>query len=172
MKVRVVKQKRLVARSIEDAFEFFSNPRVLESLTPSTLRLRLLGEPPLPIEPGTVLNYKFYYYRLPILWQVRIESVDPPYSFTDVQQKGPFAHWRHSQTFVAAATNSTEVLDRFEYGIPFGRVGEFAYRMFLKSHIRQLLDYRANQMDMIMHRSPPKAAKVLADSEPPRESQP
>jgi len=93
-------------------------------------------------------------------------------SFVDVQVEGPFAHWRHEQTFAASGDKATEVRDRFEFGLPFGRIGEFAYRMFLKTKIRNLFDYRANKLDLLMHRTTPRPAGVQARPQPARQSQP
>jgi len=170
MKVRVVKRTQTVPLPIEETFKFFSNPRIVEMLTPSSMRFRLVGEKLDSLKTGTVLNYRFYLYRIPIRWRIRIESADPPNSFVDVQLKGPFAHWRHSQTFLAAGKESTEVRDRYEFGLRFGRVGEFAYQMFVKAKIRQMFDYRANKMDMLMHPNPPRPAKVRTNPEFPRQS--
>jgi ligand-binding SRPBCC domain-containing protein len=167
MKVRVVKRTQMVPRSIQDTFEFFSNPRVIETLTPSATRFRLVGEKLDSIKPGAILNYRFRFFRIPLRWRIRIESVDPPNSFVDVQLKGPFAHWKHSQMFIASGAKSTEVRDRFEFGLRFGRVGEFAYQLIVKAKIRQMFDYRANKMDMLMHANPTRPAKVQAS---PRQS--
>ena len=115
MKVRVLKRTQMVPRPLEETYEIFSNPQSLEILTPSSMRFQLLGQRLDSIRPGTVLTYRFYLYRLPILWQIRIESADAPNSFTDVQEKGPLAHWQHTQTFVSHGSKSTEVRDRFEF---------------------------------------------------------
>ena len=61
--------------------------------------------------------------------------------------------------------------DRFEFGLRFGRVGEFAYKAFVKAKIRQMFDYRANKMDLLMHPNPLRPAKVQTNPEPPRQSQ-
>ena len=166
MKVRVLKRIQIVPRRLEEAYEIFSNPHALETLTPSAMHFRLLDEKLDTITPGTVLNYRFYLYRLPMRWQVRIDSADAPNSFCDVQQKGPFAHWKHTQTFVYCGPESTEVRDRFEFALRFGRLGEFAYRTFLKGALRQIIDYRSNKIDLYMHSNPPKPAKVTAQPAP------
>jgi len=170
MKVRVVKRTQTVPRPIEEAFKFFSNPGCVEVLTPSAMRFRLVGERLDSIQPGTVLNYRFYFFRIPLRWRIKIESVDAPNSFVNAQQKGPFARWKHSQTFIANGTKSTEVRDRFEFGVRFGRAGEFVYQTFVKAKIRQLFAFRANEIDMLMHSNPPRPARVQPNPEPPRHS--
>ena len=172
MKVRVLKRTQMVLGSLEDVFQFFSNPRAVEILTPSSMQFRLLTEDLDSIEDGVVLDYRFRLYSVPIRWQIRIESVDPPNSFVDVQENGPFAHWKHTQSFIAAGANATEVRDRFEFALPYGRVGEFAYRSYVKALIRQLFEYRANKMDVLMHPNPPrKPAKVQVKPAPTKSQQ-
>jgi ligand-binding SRPBCC domain-containing protein len=161
----------MLPRPLDEAFKFFADPRCVEVLTPSSMRFRLVGERPDSIQQGTVLNYRFYLFRIPLWWQTRIESVDPPNSFVDVQQKGPFSHWRHTQTFVSSGSKSTEILDRFEFGLRFGSFGEFVYRTVMKTKIRQIIDYRANKLDLMMHANPLRPAKVKSKSETPRQRQ-
>jgi ligand-binding SRPBCC domain-containing protein len=172
VKIRILKRTQMVPRSLEEAYKFFSDPRSVEILMPSSMRFRLVSEKPESIEAGTVLNYRFFLYRIPIYWQTRIDAVDAPNSFVSVQQKGPLAHWRHTQNFIAAGAKTTEVRDRFEFGLRFGRVGEFFYRTVMKAKIRQLLEYRANKMDMLMHVNPKRPARVKAGPQAPRQPQP
>jgi ligand-binding SRPBCC domain-containing protein len=170
MKLRVVKRTQVVSRPIEEAFAFFSNPRIVEFLTPSKMQFRLVGKIPESIELGTILNYQLYFYRVPLRWQVRIERFEPPNCFVNFQEKGPFARWRHTQTFVAAGNNTTEVRDRFEFGLPFGRVGEFVYRSVVKESIIRLFDYRANKMDALVNQAVQRTATPQASSESSHQS--
>ena len=171
MKVRIVKRTSVVQLPIAEAFQVFSNPVSAERLMPAAMRFRLTNEMTEPIKAGTVLQYRFSFYRIPIRWRVRVESVEPPYSFAYVQLRGPFARWRHSQTFSAVDDQATEVLDRFEFVPPFGRIGEFAYYIFLRAKIRELFEYRSNRMDRVSTRGAPRPARAQADAEPKREPQ-
>jgi ligand-binding SRPBCC domain-containing protein len=171
VKVRVLKRTQMVPQPLDQAFKFFTDPLSLEILMPSAMGFRLVGEKPDAIEAGTIFNYRFFLFRIPIYWQTKVESVDPPHSLIGVQQKGPLAHWRHTQTFIAAGAKTTEVRDRFEFGLPLGRIGEFAYRSWGKAKIRQLLEYRANKMDLLMHVNPQRPARAEATPQAPRQPQ-
>jgi ligand-binding SRPBCC domain-containing protein len=170
VKVRIVKRTSVVQLPIAEAFQVFSGPRSVELMTPPAMKFRLMNPVSEPIKPGTVLVYRFYIYRIPIRWRVRIESVEAPDSFAYVQERGPFAHWRHRQMFSASSQDVTEVRDRFEFVTPFGRVGEFAYQMFGREKLRQLLDYRSQKMDMVMHLGGQRLAS--APAKPERKRQP
>lgn len=171
MKIRIVKRSQLVPRPLEETFKFFSNPRVVEALTPSLMRFRLVGEVPASVQTGTILNYRFRLFRIPIRWQIRIDLCETPGRLINVQEKGPFSHWLHEQTFTASGDTATEVRDRFEFGMPYGRVGELAYQLIIKATIRHLFDYRANEMDMIMNRIVRRPQRPKLKPEPSRQPQ-
>ena len=166
VKVRVIKRTSRVPLSLAQAFQFFSNPHSVVMLTPSVMQFRLVGNASETIKPGTVLDYRFRFYRIPLRWRVRIDSVEAPNSFEDAQEKGPFGHWRHTQMFLAQGETTTEIRDRFEFGLPFGRVGEFVYRMFVKTMLRQMFDYRADKIDLLMHHATQQFAGARTNPTP------
>ena len=149
MKVRIVKRTSVVSLPLAEAFEVFSDPHTAELVMPPTMRFRVTNEVTGPIKAGTIIQYRFYFYFIPLRWRLRVESVEPPNSFAYVQQRGPFAHWRHLQTFSTSGDKATQVRDRFEFVPPFGRLGEFVYQTLFKVKITQLFEYRANQMDRV-----------------------
>ena len=165
MKVRIVKRTSVVSLPIAEAFQVFSNPRTAEWVMPSSMRFRLTNEVTEPIKAGTVIQYRFYFYFIPLRWRLRVESVEPPNSFAYVQQLGPFAHWRHLQTFSTSGHKATQLRDRFEFVPPLGRFGEFVYHTLLSAKIKQLFEYRAEQMDQVSLRSAPPPAGAPANPE-------
>jgi ligand-binding SRPBCC domain-containing protein len=149
MKVRIVKRTSVVSLPLAEAFEVFSDPHTAELVMPSTMRFRVTNEVAGPIKAGTIIQYRLYFYFVPLRWRLRVESVEAPNSFVYVQQLGPFGHWRHLETFSASGDRATQVRDRFEFVPPFGRFGEFVYQALFKAKITQLFEYRANQMDRV-----------------------
>ena len=171
VKVRIVKRTSVVSLPIAEAFQLFSDPRTAELVMPPTMRFRLTNEVPEPIKAGTIIHYRFYFYFIPLRWRLRVESVEPPNSFAYVQQLGPFAHWRHLETFSTSSDKATQVRDRFEFVPPFGRFGEFVYQTFLKVKITQLFEYRSHQMDRVSRGAPLPAAAPNPEPTPePRPS--
>lgn len=150
---------------LAEAFEVFSDPRTAELVTPRTMRFRLTNEVAEPIKVGTIIKYRFWFYFIPLRWRLRVESVKPPNSFAYVQQLGPFAHWRHLQTFSRSGDGATQLRDRIEFVPPFGLFGEFVYQALLRMKIKQLFEYRSEQLDLVSRRGASLPAGAPANPE-------
>ena len=149
MKVRVLERTQIVPRPLDETFKFSSDPRNLQRLTPAFLKFKFLSTPPAAVQPGTVIDYEIRLYGVPVHWRTRIEIVEPPHRFVDVQEKGPYALWRHTHSFREIAGGTT-MSDRVEYAMPFGPLGEIAYHLFVARSLEQIFDFRARELAAIM----------------------
>ena len=150
MKVRVLERTQIVRQPLVETFRFFSEPRNLERLTPAFLKFKFLSPPPEVLRPGDVVDYQIRLYGVPVHWRTRIEVVEAPNRFVDVQEKGPYALWRHSHTFRDIGGGQTEVKDRVEYAMPLGVLGEIAYRLFVARSLARIFEYRERELAAIM----------------------
>ena len=150
VKVRTLERIQIVRRPIAETFRFFSDPHNLQRLTPASLNFRFLEPPPEVMHPGTAIDYQIRLYGVPVHWRTRIEIVEPPTKFVDVQEKGPYALWRHSHIFKDAGGGTTEVKDRVEYAMPLGPLGEIAYHLFVARSLAQIFEYRERELAAIM----------------------
>jgi ligand-binding SRPBCC domain-containing protein len=150
VKVRTLERIQIVRRPIVETFRFFSDPHNLQRLTPAFLNFRFLEPPPEVMHPGTAIDYQIRLYGVPVHWRTRIEVVEPPTKFVDVQEKGPYALWRHSHIFKDIGGGATEVRDRVEYAMPLGPLGEIAYHLFVAGSLAQIFEYRERELAAIM----------------------
>ncbi|HWW01636.1 MAG TPA: SRPBCC family protein [Candidatus Acidoferrum sp.] len=72
---------------------------------------------------------------------VRITAFDRPNYFQDVMVRGAFRRMVHDHTFVEHPSG-TEMVDRFEFGSPFGILGWTIDRLFLCQYMRGFLIQR------------------------------
>src|SRR5262249_3254886 len=142
MAVHRLERTQIVPISTEKAFGFFSDPGNLEKLTPDSVHFQFAEPPPDKLSPGSILRYRLRLYAVPVNWRTRIESVDEPNEFVDVQEKGPYASWRHTHRFRTIDATHTEIRDQVEFTMPLGILGEIAYRTFVARSLRQIFDYR------------------------------
>jgi len=136
----------MIDRSIGELFEFFSDPRNLERITPAILHFEFITPPPAIVRAGTILDYRIRLYGVPVHWRTRIELFEPPLRFIDVQEKGPYALWRHTHTFRDLGGGNTEMTDHVDYAMPLGPLGEIAYRLFVARSLKQIFDHRETEM--------------------------
>jgi ligand-binding SRPBCC domain-containing protein len=140
--IHTLDRTQVIPMPIREAFDFFANPRNLERLTPDLVHFQFLEEPPPKVSPGTILEYRLRLYGFPVKWRTRIESVNAPHQFVDVQEKGPYARWRHTHNFREVDAHRTEIRDRVEFAMPLGPLGELAYRFLVVRSLQQIFDYR------------------------------
>ena len=150
VKLRTLERTQIVPRPIAETFKFFSDPHNLQRLTPAFLNFKFLASPPTVMHPGTAIDYQIRLYGVPVHWRTRIEIVEAPKKFVDVQEKGPYALWRHSHTFKDVGGSTTELKDRVEYAMPLGLLGEVAYHLFVARSLAQIFEFRERKLAEIM----------------------
>ena len=133
-----VERRFTVPAAIEDAWEFFSDPSNLDSVTPSWFNLTVLSCPTPALAVGAAIDYRLRWRRLPMHWQSVITAYDPPILLTYEQRRGPYRYFRHEHFFRPHAAG-TEVLDRIEFTPPARRV----LAAPMARELKRILDYRA-----------------------------
>lgn len=75
--------------------------------------------------------------------------------FCDVQERGPFASWRHCHTVKAerrAEGDGTLIADDVIYEMKMGALGEMAHRTFVRSQLEKTFAYRQQRIAAIFAR--------------------
>lgn len=134
-----------VPRGLPEVFEFFSQAENLEKITPPWLKFHLLTSKPIEMVEGATIAYSLRIHGLSVQWLSWIECWDPPFSFVDVQLKGPYRLWRHTHSFVSRE-GSTVIADSVEFALPFGVLGDIVYRIQVERDIRRIFDYREQRV--------------------------
>lgn len=142
-------REQFLPHPIEQVFAFFSNAGNLESLTPPDLHFRILTPRPIEMRPGTMIDYRLKLSGIPMVWRTRIETFDPPHSFSDVQLRGPYAHWRHLHEF-RASEGGTLMRDVVDYALPFGPLGWMVHAIFVRRSLAKIFDYRRDRISGLL----------------------
>jgi ligand-binding SRPBCC domain-containing protein len=125
----------------DQVFAFFADARNLERLTPPALRFEILTAGPIEMRAGAVIDYRLRLSGVPFTWRTVIEVWEPPFRFVDVQQKGPYAHWRHTHAFEETPAG-TRMRDHVEYALPFGPLGVLAHHLFVARRLDDIFAFR------------------------------
>ena len=98
------------------------------------------------MRPGFRIEYVVRPLRVAQTWVTRIIEVEGNQRFVDIQERGPYAYWRHEHTF-ADAGSGTIVADRVEYSLPFGLAGSVVHSLLVSCQLEQVFAFRRRAVD-------------------------
>lgn len=133
-------------RGLDEVFDFFSDPRNLERITPPWLRFQVLSCSDDPIVEGTEIRYRLRIHGIPLGWKSRISSWEAPHRFVDEQLSGPYRRWVHTHTFERRG-DRTVVGDRVEYAVLGGAL---VNRLLVRRDVEEIFDYRTRQLEKLL----------------------
>lgn len=130
----------IVQAPIEETFKVFEDPYNLARITPPWLHFTIATKN-LVMKKGAVIEYRFRWLGIPQYWRTLITEYEPPHSFVDEAQAGPYAQWRHTHRF-EAVEGGTRVSDTVVYAMPLGVLGRIAHRLVVRSQLERIFKHR------------------------------
>jgi ligand-binding SRPBCC domain-containing protein len=144
-----------VPARLPDVFQFFSDARNLEKITPPFLRFKVLT-PELTMREGTRIDYRLRLRGLPFRWQSEITAWEPNLRFKDEQRRGPYTYWRHVHLFREEA-GGTLVEDGVEYDVP---CGSLLHQWLVAPELMRIFRYRQEALARVFGEDPRQSGKV------------
>lgn len=123
--------------SRDRVFAFFSEAENLQILTPNWLRFEILSPRPIPMQRGTLIDYRIRLHGIPMRWRTDITNWDPPQMFVDTQVRGPYTTWIHTHRF-SDREGGTLVEDDVEFDMLGGRM----VLWYVSRDLRRIFAYR------------------------------
>ena len=93
------------------------------------------------ISLGEEVTWRAWHFGVPLRMTSRITEMQPPDYFVDEQVKGPFCRFRHVHEFYEDSAG-TMMVDRIEFGAPFGVIGRLVEKLVLARYLRRLIETR------------------------------
>jgi ligand-binding SRPBCC domain-containing protein len=116
---------------------FHRDPSALERLTPPEKEIRVV-ERPVEMFAGARVVLEVRQFGILLTWISLIETWEPEERFVDVQEKGPFASWRHEHLFFEG-----RLLDRVAYEVPLRALGgSLADRALVRPDLVRMFAHR------------------------------
>jgi ligand-binding SRPBCC domain-containing protein len=138
--VNIYEKTSFIDCKVEDLFDFHLDTNNLKTISPKNIKVTLLNEGFVPKE-GAVLKLRTVKNFIPIIWEVKIETLHSPNLLVDVAMKSPFKSWKHSHIFTQIDENRCELKDVVEYSLPFGFVGSL-FNLFVKNELQSMFEFR------------------------------
>ncbi len=142
MRVYELRREQIVPETLEKTFAFFSQPENLARITPQSLGFVTLTPSPIPMHTGSIIDYTIKVSGIRVHWRTLIAVYEPPHRFVDIQLKGPYAFWHHMHEF-SAMGESTRIVDRVRYALPFGIIGRLVHPVMVAPRLETIFNYRA-----------------------------
>ncbi len=134
--------KQKLPISVDEAWEFFSNPRNLKTITPDYMGFNILSGADRPMFPGQLIQY----IVTPVAgiktnWVTEITHVREKEYFVDEQRFGPYALWHHKH-FIKPIPGGIEMEDIVDYKLPFGFIGNLMHPVVVKPKLKEIFSFR------------------------------
>lgn len=129
--------------SLQEAWDFFSNPANLGAITPADMGFKVISKYHGPVMyPGQLIEYTVKPLAgIPVYWMTEITQVKDKEYFIDEQRFGPYSFWHHQHHF-KAIPGGVEMTDIIHYKNPLGFLGRLANSLFVAKKLQQIFDYR------------------------------
>lgn len=133
---------QFVPRPLTEVFAFFSDPDNLARITPPSMRLELITTDR-EMRSGLAIDYRIRpLLGFPVRWRTRITDYDPPRSFRDVQERGPYRRWEHEHRFLEV-DGGTLIEDDVTYALPLGPLGDAVHRLAVRGELARIFRHRS-----------------------------
>lgn len=144
MKLHRLETVQRLPVSVQDAWDFFSDPSNLAAITPKDLGFEVTSELPPRMHPGMIVTYRVRpLLGVPVTWVTEITHMAEPHLFVDEQRFGPYRFWHHQHHFREVG-GGVEMRDVVHYALPpGGGLGIWIVRPRLK----QIFDFRREVLE-------------------------
>lgn len=148
MKLYKLYREQKLNIDIETAWEFFSSPENLKTITPPYMGFEITSKHSQEkMFAGMIISYVVKpLMNLPFTWVTEITHVKEKEYFVDEQRFGPYKLWHHLHRF-KIVDNKLVMIDLVNYVIPFGIIGRIAHKLFIRKKIEEIFDYRKNILE-------------------------
>ena len=146
MKIYTLHAKQFLPITLDEAWDFFSDPMNLNTITPDDMGFKTLSGADRKMYPGQIIQYIVTpLLNIPMKWVTEITHVDHKKFFVDGQRFGPYALWHHKH-FFKEVPGGVEMEDIVDYKLPMGILGQLMHPILVKPRLYQIFDYRRKKL--------------------------
>ena len=147
MKIYRLHKKQNLPITVDEAWDFLSDPKNLKTITPDYMGFNILSGGDRPMFAGQIIQY----IVTPVLgiktkWLTEITHVINKHYFVDEQRFGPYALWHHKH-FIKEIDGGVEMEDIIDYKVPFGLLGQLVHPILVKPKLEEIFNYRTEKLE-------------------------
>ena len=134
--------KFIVNEDIEKVWQFYTDIKHLEIISPKELNLKIITTTNQIITLGqeSTISAKIIIHWI---WHSKIIFFQQ-YEYIDEMLTGPFKKWKHSHKFNQLKENETEVIDEVEFDMPYGIFGKII-SIFVHKKLKKIFEHRKDE---------------------------
>lgn len=142
--MRTFKHSFVVNCPIDKVWEFYTDIKHLEIITPTEIELKITSATSQKLSQGSEfwLEGKLMIFKR--RWHSVIRSIKP-YQYLDEMLTGPLKRWRHLHKFSDININNnqkqTEVIDEVDFELPYSPLGKL-FEDYVSRRLEKFFDYR------------------------------
>lgn len=146
MKIYTLHKTQKLPISVDEVWEFLSDPKNLKIITPAKMSFDIISGADRPIYAGQILQYKVTpMMGIRTKWVSEIKSIVPKKYFVDEQLYGPYSLWHHKH-FIREIEGGVEMEDIIDYKIPLGILGQMIHPLLVKPRLEEIFNYRQKKL--------------------------
>ena len=146
MKIYRFKKNQKLPMTIDQAWEFLSDPKNLKTITPNYMGFSILNEENCKMYAGQIIQYIVTpVLGIPTKWVTEITHVKDKEYFVDEQRFGPYSLWHHKH-FIKKIKGGIEMIDIIDYKLPLGLLGRIANPILVKPKLNEIFNYRKEKL--------------------------
>ena len=143
--MRSFEQSFMVNCHVDEVWNFYTNIKHLEIVTPPNLKLKIIETSDKQIVEGLQMTISGRLALYNSKWYSKISMVDvSKYEYIDEMVKGPFKKWKHVHLFSEIGKNQTVVTDKIEFELPFFFLGKLM-EGYVENSLKKIFEYRKIQ---------------------------
>jgi ligand-binding SRPBCC domain-containing protein len=143
-------KKQFVPASVDEVWEFISNPENLKIITPEHMGFIITsGNLPKKMYPGMIITYTVKpLLGIKMKWVTEITHIEEKHYFVDEQRSGPYSMWHH-QHLIEPVEGGVMMTDIVSYKPPGGFLGAIANKLVIGRQLEDIFYYREKALEKI-----------------------
>lgn len=155
MAAHSIKTVQKIPATLQQCWDFFSDPANLQAITPGDMGFRVIsrhhGE---TMYAGQIIEYRVKpLFGIPVYWMTEITRIKDREYFIDEQRFGPYRLWHHQHHF-KEITGGVEMTDIVHYKNPLWLAGKIANSLFVRKKLRQIFSYCFQKVEELFGKWP------------------